>query len=149
MAFAMLTRYAGASIDQFDDAMAACNLDADPPIGQILHAVVQTPEGIETWDVWQTEETADAFVEQRLAPALRDAGIAEDPEIRVYALHNLFAPDMDTLGRIGAFSLRRAARARRSTRRGRIAAAPVSGDPQVSPGRLCSRPPSRGWSASL
>ena len=105
MAFAMLTRYAGASIDQFDDAMAACNLDADPPVGQILHAVVQTPEGIETWDVWQTEETGSAFMEQRLAPALRAAGIAEDPLIRIYPLHNLFAPDMDTLGRIGAFSL--------------------------------------------
>ena len=105
MAFAMLTRYAAANIDQFDDAMAACNLDADPPIGQILHAVVQTPEGIETWDVWQTEETASAFMEQRLAPALRAAGIDEAPLIRIYPLHNLFAPDMDTLGRIGAFSL--------------------------------------------
>jgi hypothetical protein len=105
VAFAMLTRYAGANIDQFDDALAACHLDADPPVGQILHAVVQTPEGIETWDVWQTEETAHAFVEQRLAPALRDVGINEEPEIRVYALHNLFVPDMDTLGRIGAFSL--------------------------------------------
>ena len=105
MAFAMLTRYPGAKIDRFDDAIAACNLDADPPIGQILHAVVQTPDAIETWDVWQTEETARAFAEQRLAPALREAGLEEDPEIRVYALHNLFAPDMDTLGRIGAFSL--------------------------------------------
>jgi hypothetical protein len=105
VAFAMLTRYPGANIGQFDDAIAACNLDADPPVGQILHAVVQTPEGIETWDVWQTEETARAFAEHRLAPALRDAGVAALPEIRLYALHNLFAPDMDTLGRIGAFSL--------------------------------------------
>ena len=105
MAFAMLTRYPGAAIDQFDSAIAACNLDADPPIGQILHAVVETPEGIETWDVWQTEETARAFAEHRLAPALRDAGITDEPEIRLYTLHNVFAPDMDTLGRIGAFSL--------------------------------------------
>jgi hypothetical protein len=105
VAFAMLTRYPGASIDQFDDATEACNLDADPPVGQILHAVVETPHGIETWDVWQTEETARAFAEQRLAPALREAGIEDAPETRLYALHNLFAPDMDTLGRIGAFSL--------------------------------------------
>jgi hypothetical protein len=105
MAFAMLTRYVGVNIDQFDDAIAACHLDADPPVGQILHAVVQTPEAIETWDVWQTEETARAFAEQRLGPALRDAGVDQAPEIRFYALHNLFAPDMDTLGRIGAFSL--------------------------------------------
>jgi hypothetical protein len=101
----MLTRYPGASIDQFDNAIEACNLDADPPIGQIVHAVVQTPEGVETWDVWQTEETARSFAEHRLAPALRNAGIPDEPVIRLYALHNLFAPDMDTLGRIGAFSL--------------------------------------------
>ena len=105
MAFAMLTRSPGATIDQYDTALAACNLDADPPIGLIVHAVVETPDGIESWDVWQTEETARAFADRTLGPALRDAGVAEEPEVRVYALHNLFAPDMDTLGRIGAFSV--------------------------------------------
>jgi hypothetical protein len=105
MAFAMLTRYPGASIDQYDTALATCNLDADPPIGLIVHAVVETPDGIESWDVWQTEETARAFADRTLGPALRDAGVADEPEVRVYALHNLFAPDMDTLGRIGAFSV--------------------------------------------
>ena len=105
MAFAMLTDYPGASIEQFDTAVAACNLDGDPPIGQILHAVVETPDGVESWDVWQTEETARAFVERRLGPALREAGVSAAPETRLFPLHNLFAPDMDTVGRIGAFSL--------------------------------------------
>ena len=101
----MLMRYPGATIDQYDAAVAACNLDADPPLGQILHVVVETPDGVESWDVWQTAETAQAFSEQRLGPALREAGVTEESEARVFPLHNLFAPDMDTVGRIGAFSL--------------------------------------------
>ena len=104
MAFAMLTRYPGASVDRFDEAVGSLNLDSDPPIGLIMHVVVEASDGVETWDVWQTEETARAFAEKRLAPALDDAGMTEQPEIRILPLHNLFAPDMDTVGRIGAFS---------------------------------------------
>jgi hypothetical protein len=105
MAFAMLLHYPSASVDQYDSAIAACNLDADPPLGQILHVVVETSDGVETWDVWQTEETARAFLDRQLGPALIEAGVKEMPEPRVFPLHNLFAPDMDTVGRIGAFSL--------------------------------------------
>jgi hypothetical protein len=105
MAFAMLMHYPGATVQQYDAAIEACNLDADPPLGQILHLVVETSEGVESWDVWQTEETARAFLDRRLGPALTEAGVSEMPEPRVFPLHNLFAPDMDTLGRIGAFSL--------------------------------------------
>ena len=105
MAFAMLMDYPGASVQQYDSAIQTCNLDGDPPLGQILHVVVETPEGVETWDIWQTEETARAFLDRRLGPALIEAGVKEMSEPRVFPLHNLFAPDMDTVGRIGAFSL--------------------------------------------
>ena len=104
MAVAMLMRLPGVRLDEYDLLIADCGLDADPAPGQILHVSVETAEDVETWDVWQTRETATAFVEKRLKPVLLAHGIAVDPEVRVYPLHNLFAPDVETIERIGAFS---------------------------------------------
>jgi hypothetical protein len=56
-------------------------------------------------DVWQTPEAARAFVEHRLLPAMRDLGVEEELEYRVVPLHNLFAPDIDAIERIGSVSL--------------------------------------------
>ena len=104
MAVAMLMRLPGVRLEEYDRLIADCGLDADPAVGQILHVSVETPEDVETWDVWQTPETATAFIETRLKPALRAHGISIDPEVRLYPLHNLFAPDIETIERIGAYS---------------------------------------------
>jgi hypothetical protein len=104
VAVAMLMRLPGVRLEEYDRVIADCRLDADPAVGQILHVSVETTDDVETWDVWQTRETATAFVETRLRPALRSHGIDVDPDVRLYPLHNLFAPDIETIERIGAFS---------------------------------------------
>jgi hypothetical protein len=104
VAVAMLMRLPGVRLEEYDRLIADCGLDADPAVGQILHVSVETAEDVETWDVWQTRETATAFIEKRLKPALRTHGISVDPDVRLYPLHNLFAPDIETIERIGAFS---------------------------------------------
>ena len=105
MAVAMLMRLPGVRLEQYDRLIADCGLDANPAVGQILHVSVETHEDVETWDVWQTRETALAFVETRLKRALRAHGIRVEPEVRIFPLHNLFAPDVETITRIGAFPI--------------------------------------------
>ena len=103
MAVAMLVRYIGLKPREYDRLVATLGLDASPPIGQILHLVAERPGWVESVDVWQTREAASAFVESRLRPAL--GADARNIEVEILPLHNLFAPDMDAVERIGGVSL--------------------------------------------
>ena len=46
-------------------------LGADPPEGLIIHLAVERPEGgLRYYSVWETEEAADRFSEERLHPVV-------------------------------------------------------------------------------
>jgi hypothetical protein len=104
MAVAMFARFPQLGPHRYDQLLVDLELDANPPVGQFLHVAAASDEGMETCEVWRTTEAAVAYYEQRLRPALLRLG-AEPPEIRVVPLHNLFAPEMDAIERIGAVSL--------------------------------------------
>ena len=105
MAVAMFMHWPGVTSDQYDAVMARLGLDANPPAGGILHAAAVTDEGVEICDVWQTEQAFTSFLEQRLLPAVSELGITGEPDIRVIALHNLYAADPTMIDRMGAVSL--------------------------------------------
>ena len=89
----------------YDRLTASLELDVSPPIGEILHAAAETPDGIEVCEVWQTREAAEGFLHGVLQPRLGEFGVREAVEHAIFPLHNLFAPDMDTIERIGAVSV--------------------------------------------
>ena len=105
MAVAMLMHWPGVTSDQYDAIMARLGLDANPPAGGVLHVAAVTDEGLEVWDVWQTEQAFTSYLEHRMLPAVSELGIGGEPEIRLVPLHNLYAADPDMIDRIGAVSL--------------------------------------------
>jgi len=105
MAVAMLMHWPGMTSDQYDAVMARLGLDANPAAGGVLHVAAVTDDGVEVWDVWQTEQAFNGFLEQRLLPVIGELGITGEPEIKVIPLHNLYASDPDVIDRIGAMSL--------------------------------------------
>ena len=105
MAVAMFVHFPGLSSQRYDQLMARLDLDASPAAGAILHVAAEVEDGVNVVDLWQTKEAAHAFVEQRLQPALAELGIRADVHIEVSQLRNVFAPDLDTIGRIGAVSI--------------------------------------------
>jgi hypothetical protein len=80
-------------------------LDASPPAGQALHLAEETPVGMEVVELWQTSAAAEAYVENVLAPALGRLGERGELRYTLRQLHNLFAPDLEFIGRVGAVSL--------------------------------------------
>jgi hypothetical protein len=106
MAVAVFIRFPHVTVPEYDALMAQLGVDASPAIGEILHIATEAPGGsVEVCEIWQTEEAASAFLDQRLRPALAAQGSRVDFEVRVTALHNLFAPDLEMVERIGAVSL--------------------------------------------
>ena len=105
VAVAVFMHFPGLRREEYDRLMADLALDANPPLGEILHVAADAPYGINVVDLWQTKESAESFVEQRLRPALQARGVDVELTIDVLPLRNVFAPDLDTIGRIGAVSL--------------------------------------------
>lgn len=105
MAVAVFMHFPRLTKAQYDQVMADLQLDADPAIGEILHVAAEGTDGINVCDLWQTREAAESFVERRLRPALAARGISVQLAIDVLPLRNVFAPDIETIERIGAVSL--------------------------------------------
>ncbi|MCZ7588306.1 MAG: hypothetical protein M5U27_05460 [Gaiella sp.] len=104
MAVTVFSRYSGLSPQVYDEVVGSLDLDANPPIGAILHLVGQDEEGLQITEVWRTEQAFQAF-NDRFVSALQMRGYLSRPAIEVTQLHNLFAVEMDTIERMGAVSL--------------------------------------------
>jgi catechol 2,3-dioxygenase-like lactoylglutathione lyase family enzyme len=89
----------------YDRLLQSLKFDATPPVGEILHLAAETPDGIEVCEIWQTREAAEGFVRDVLGPRLHEAGAKEPVDYAIFPLHNLYAPDLDTIERIGTVSL--------------------------------------------
>lgn len=105
MAVAMTMHWPGLTSDQYDAMMARLGLDANPPAGAVLHMATVTDEGVEVYDIWQTEQAFSGFLEQRMLPVVSDLGISGEPAITIVPLHNLYVADADMIDRIGSVSL--------------------------------------------
>jgi hypothetical protein len=104
MAVTVSARYPGLSSQLYDEVVASLDLDANPPIGAILHLVGQGEDAIEVTEIWRTEQAFQAFNERFLS-ALQMRGYLSSPTVDIAQLHNLFAVEMDTIERMGAVSL--------------------------------------------
>jgi hypothetical protein len=105
MAVAVFARYPDLSPQAYDDVIASLQLDANPPIGAILHVVAEGEGEIIVSDIWRTEQTFLAFHEHRFMPALQSSGHESRPAVEIVPLHNLFAVEIETIERMGAVSL--------------------------------------------
>lgn len=89
----------------YDSLLASLELDVSPPGGMILHVASEALDGIDVCEVWQTHEAAERFVHELLEPRLDRMGVHDPIDHSILPLHNLFAPDLDTIERIGAVSV--------------------------------------------
>lgn len=105
MAVTLYMRVPELSLDRYERLMDRLELDASPPIGLILHVATEAVGSINICEVWQTPQAAESFIEHRLRDAVRNEGVADPLSYRIEPLHNLFAPDMDMIERIGSVSL--------------------------------------------
>jgi len=104
MAVTVFARYPGLSTQLYDEVVASLDLDANPPIGAIMHLAGGGDDGFQVAEIWRTEQTFQAF-HDRLRQALQLRGYLGSATVEILPLHNLFAVEMDTIERMGAVSL--------------------------------------------
>lgn len=98
MAVMLVMDWEGVTPEQYDQAKELVNWEGDPAPGGIYHASGFDEAGLHVVDIWESAEDFQRFVGERLTPGVQQLGIAGQPEVRIYPIHDLFAPGYPARG---------------------------------------------------
>src|SRR5438128_1722713 len=105
----MMMEWPGVTEEQYKRVMGALELDAKPPAGGIFHVAGFSGGSLRVLDIWESQQAFERFQQDRLAAAVQKAGVTGQPKVQFFPVHNIFAPQMETLRKAGASSLPHAA----------------------------------------
>lgn len=93
MAVAVVQRFSGATLDQYDQILEKMGLSrgGSTPPGALFHWVSQTDDGLLVTDVWEDRETFDRFAQEQIGPYSAEVGITDPPDTSFHDLHNYLA----------------------------------------------------------
>jgi len=84
----------GFTAEQYEQLRDVVGWEREVPPGSIHHAASFGPEGANLFDVWESEEALQRFIEERVMPGAERVGIPGQPEVRFYPVHALFTPGL-------------------------------------------------------
>src|SRR4051794_35017029 len=90
MSIAVISEFPGATLEQYEAAGSAMDVQANPPAGILFHAAGVGEGVLRLIEVWESQEALDAFVRDRQAAALRQVG-APEPRISTWPVHTAVA----------------------------------------------------------
>jgi hypothetical protein len=94
MAIALRAGFENLTLTDYDAILEAMNFPADWPDGLLAHASMEIDGKLVVHDAWESRAQFDAFVADRLGPALGQAlgDRAEQPQLIERELHTMFTP---------------------------------------------------------
>ena len=105
MATAMVMEWPGVTEEQYDRVMELLGLDESPPQGGIFHVAGPGSGGWRVVDIWESQDHFERFAQERLMPAVQQAGLKGEPQTHFFPVHNLFAPGVEEMSQLGRSSL--------------------------------------------
>jgi hypothetical protein len=105
VATAMLLDWDGVGQEEYDAIHGSLGLDDNPAEGLLLHTAGPKPGGWRVFDVWESKEAFDSFVQDRLMPAVQQAGVQSEPQPQPYEVYNLYSPGAKKIEVEGASAL--------------------------------------------
>ena len=87
MAVALQLEWDGFTPKQYDDLRKRLDWDNNPPDGAIFHAAWFEDAGIRVFDVWETREHFQRFLDQHVMPGLKAELPPAKPRLNFRPLH--------------------------------------------------------------
>jgi hypothetical protein len=92
VATAMYMRWDGVTVEQYEAARERVDWEGDSPDGALFHVAAFEDGGIRVFDLWESGEQFQAFVESRLMPGVKEVGIEGEPDVTLLEVHRTWAP---------------------------------------------------------
>jgi hypothetical protein len=88
----MFMKWPGVTAEQYDALREKVLWEDNPPPGVLFHVATFEPQGIRVFDMWETAEEFDSFINERLMPAVQELGVPGEPEVDICEVHATFTP---------------------------------------------------------
>lgn len=88
----MFMQWDGIKPQHYEELRKTVNWEENTPDGAVFHMAAFTTTGIKVSDVWESEKDFNNFLQNRLMPGVKKAGIKGEPKVEIYPLHTIFAP---------------------------------------------------------
>jgi len=105
MATVLMMEWPGVTQEQYNHVMSHLGLDSNPPSGAIFHVSGFSEGGLRVLDIWDSQQAFERFQKERLTAAVQKAGIASQPKIKFFPVHNIYAANVEAIRKAGASSL--------------------------------------------
>jgi hypothetical protein len=81
------------STTNYDAISERLQAQGEPPAGLLVHTAGFTGNGFRIFEVWESREDYERFVEERLMPLIQEVAPADDrqPQQTIYELHGFMA----------------------------------------------------------
>ncbi len=107
MATAMFQEFRHLNEKDYDRILGLLHLDTNPPKGGIFHSAGPTASGgWRVFDIWESTGAWERFLNDRLLPAFKQAGITEEPVTEVFPVHNMYVTDNVALRKLSGTTFR-------------------------------------------
>jgi hypothetical protein len=91
MAVGLRITLPGVKVEEFDRIDAAIDVSGDHPDGLIFSASGPTESGWRVIDFWESRAQFDTFAAERIGPAVAASGLAVQPGIAEFPIHEYVA----------------------------------------------------------
>ncbi len=92
MKVVMIMKWDGVTPAQYEQVRKSVNWEGNRPKGGVFHVSAFGNNALRITDIWDTADDFNNFVQHRLTPGVKAAGIAGDPQVEIYPLHALYVP---------------------------------------------------------
>ena len=93
MSTVMLMHWSEVSKEQYEQVRKDVKWETATPKGARLHVAWFASDGFHVLDVWDSQHAFEAFLGERLTPAVQRAGIKGQPKVSFSECHAIFAPN--------------------------------------------------------
>ncbi len=95
----MMMKWDGVTPDQYEKIRKIVNWEGNTPKGAVFHVSGFNKNALRVTDIWESEVDFNDFVQDRLMPAVAQAGISGKPKVKVFPVHATYVPDVRLLSK--------------------------------------------------
>lgn len=82
------------SPEQYEAVRKEVNWEGNTPDGAKFHVAWFATDGFHVLDLWDSPQQFQSFVDQRLMPGVKKAGVTGQPNVQLSESHALFVPNL-------------------------------------------------------
>jgi hypothetical protein len=91
----MFMRWEGLTAEQYDEVRGVVRWEEDVPQGARFHCATFDDGGARIFDIWDSAEDFQRFIDERIMPAAQEAGLTGEPQVEINETHAVFNPGID------------------------------------------------------